>query len=326
MQRTYIGELRNHVGETVLIQGSVDVRRDHGKLVFLDIRDRSGKAQIVCLPNHPEAVVTAQELRSEWVVQIEGIVNERPEKMRTEEQNGTVELEALSITVLAQAQELPFEKDTEVNLDTYLDKLPLTLSGDKARAIFNVQTEITKAYRAFLDSEGFKEFQAPKLIGDDAEGGANVFSVPYFYDKTAHLATSPQFYKQIMVGVLERVYAIGNVYRAEKHSTTRHINEYTSMDMEMGFIADHRDIMTVETRLMHAVIKHLRENCEQEFKTLGAVFPNAPEIFPALKLREAQKILGVSEEEPDLEPEHERALCEWAAREKGSECSTGSVR
>jgi len=318
MERTLIGEVGQHAGETVSVSGWVDVRRDHGKLVFLDIRDRSGKIQTVCLPNHPEAVETAQTVRPEWVVQIDGVVNERPEKMRVEGQNGDVELEALAITILAQAQELPFEKDTEVNLDTYLDNLPLTLRSDRARAIFKVQAEITKAYRAFLDNEGFKEFQAPKLIGDDAEGGADVFSVPYFYDKTAHLATSPQFYKQIMVGVLERVYTIGNVYRAEKHATSRHLNEYTSMDAEFGFITDHRDIMALETRLLHALIEHLRETCAQEFEMLGAALPNAPDAFPVLKLREAQQILGVSEE-PDLEPEHERAICEWAKKEHDSD-------
>ena len=319
MERTLIGELGSHIGETVSINGWVDVRRDHGKLVFLDIRDRSGKVQVICATNHPEALAEGQLLRPESVVAIEGIVNERPEKMRTEGLNGNIELEATKISVLSKAQELPFEKDTEVNLDTYLDNLPLTLRSEKARAIFKVQAEIVKAYRAFLDSEGFKEFQAPKLIGDDAEGGADVFSLPYFYDKVAHLATSPQFYKQILVGVLERVYTVGNVYRAEKHSTTRHLNEYTSLDMEMGFINDHLDVMRVETRLMHSIIKHLKESCVEEFKTLGATLPDAPEEFPSLKLREAQKILGVDESEPDLEPEHERAICEWAKREHNSD-------
>ncbi|MFZ3044122.1 MAG: aspartate--tRNA(Asn) ligase [Minisyncoccia bacterium] len=324
MTRTLIGDLGSHIGKTVSISGSVDVRRDHGKLVFLDIRDRSGKVQTVCLPNHTEAVAAAQTLRPEWIVAIEGIVNERPEKMRTEGTNGNIELEATSITVLAQAQELPFEKDTEVNLDTYLDYLPLTLRSEKARAIFKVQAEIANAYRAFLDSEGFTEFQAPKLIGDDAEGGANVFSVPYFNDKVAHLGTSPQFYKQIMVGVLERVYAIGNVYRAEKHSTTRHLNEYTSMDVEMGFLKDHHDLMELETRLMHALIKHLEKTCAQEFKTLGATLPTTPKEFPVLKLREALELIFKetgrdNRNEPDLEPEDERWLSEWAAKEKGSD-------
>jgi nondiscriminating aspartyl-tRNA synthetase len=316
--------LGSHIGETVSISGWVDVRRDHGKLIFLDIRDRSGKVQVICLTDHAEALVEAQKLHPESVVSIEGKVNERPEKMCTEGQNGNVELEALAITVLAQAQELPFPKDEEVNLDTLLDYRPLTLRSERARAIFHVQAEIVNAYRGFLGVEGFTEFQAPKLIGDDAEGGADVFPVPYFYDKNAHLATSPQLYKQIMVGALERVYTVGNVYRAEKHSTTRHLNEYTSLDMEMGFIKDHRDIMDVETRLMHAVIKQLQMNCAQEFKILGAAFPIAPEKFPVLKLREALELIYKetgrdNRSEPDLEPEDERWLCEWAAKEKGSD-------
>src|SRR3989344_588884 len=324
MQRTGIVELGGHVGKAVSMSGWVDVRRDHGKLVFLDVRDRSGKVQVICQTNHAEALAEAQSLRPEWVVQVEGVVNERPEKMRTHEQNGNLELEATNIAVLARAQELPFEKDTEVNLDTYLDYLPLTLRSERAKAIFKVQAEITNAYRGFLGIEGFTEFQAPKLIGDDAEGGANVFSVPYFNDKTAHLGTSPQFYKQIMVGVLERVYAIGNVYRAEKHSTTRHLNEYTSMDVEMGFLKDHRDLMALETRLMHALIKQLQMNCEKEFKLLGAELPTAPAEFPTMKLREALELIYKetgrdNRNEPDLEPEDERWLSDWASREKRSD-------
>ncbi len=324
MERTLIGELKNHIGETVSISGWVDVRRDHGKIIFLDIRDRSGKVQVICLTNHPEAIAEGQELRPEWVVQIEGKVNERPENMRVEGFNGTIELEATAISVLARAQELPFEKDAEVNLDTYLDNLPLTLRSERARAIFTVQTEIVNAYREFLAGDDFMEFQSPKLTGEDAEGGAEVFDVPYFYDKTAHLATSPQFYKQIMVGVFERVFSIGNVYRAEKHSTTRHLNEYTSLDMEMGFIRDHRDIMAIETKLIHSIIKRLQKQCAREFEILGAVFPLAPKTFPAMKLREAQELIYKetgrdNRNEPDLEPEDERCLCEWARREHDSD-------
>lgn len=323
-ERTTIVMLGEHIDKTVSISGHVDVRRDHGKLIFLDIRDRSGRVQCVCLPHHAEALAVAETLRPEWVVSIEGVVNERPEKMRVEGTNGNLELEAVAITILAQAQELPFEKDTAVNLDTYLDYLPLTLRSERAQAIFRVQAEITNAYRGFLDLQGFTEFQAPKLIGDDAEGGANVFSVPYFNDKTAHLGTSPQFYKQIMVGVLERVYAIGNVYRAEKHSTTRHLNEYTSMDLEMGFITDHRDLMELETRLMHALITQLKMNCAGEFALLGATLPLAPETFPSLKLRDALELIYTetgrdNRGEPDLEPEDERWLSKWTLKEKGSD-------
>ena len=204
MERIYIKDLKNKIGEEVKIAGWVDVRRDHGKLIFIDLRDMSGKVQMVALPNHKEARETASKLRSEWVVEIVGKVNKRPEKMvNKDEPLGEVEVEITEVKILNEA-EIPFEKDAETNLDTYLDHLPLTLRSEKAKAIFKVQAEITKAFRGFLNKEGFTEFQSPKLIGEDAEGGANSFDVTYF-KHIAHLAQSPQLYKQIMVGVFERV-------------------------------------------------------------------------------------------------------------------------
>ncbi|MBU6323720.1 aspartate--tRNA(Asn) ligase [Patescibacteria group bacterium] len=324
MERTLIGELGRHVGETVSISGSVDVRRDQGKMVFFDFRDRSGVVQGVVLPGS-SALQAAKECRSEYVVRVEGKVNKRPEKnAKADKQNGDIELEISAMTVLTAAETLPFEPEAELNLDTYLDYLPLTLRTPRARAIFKVQSRIIAAYRAFLASEGFTEFQAPKLIGDDAEGSGEVFEVPYFYDKTAHLATSPQLYKQIMVGVFERVYATGIVFRAEKHATTRHLNEYTSLDMEMGFIEDHTDVMRMETRLMRALTEDLARNCAPEFALLGASIPSVPDEIPSLKLKEAQELIFKEtgrdhRAEPDLEPEDERWLCEWSAREKGSD-------
>lgn len=325
MNRTYIKDLSGKVGQEVSIKGFVDVRRDQGKLIFLDFRDMTGKVQGVILPNAKDAHEVGVQLRSEWVVEVTGKVNPRPEKnVQKDKLNGDIELEILGITILSKAQELPFELGSEVNLDTYLDYLPYTLRSEKGRAVFKVQAEIVKAYRIFLNNEGFTEFQAPKLIGDDAEGGANVFEVPYFGDKTAHLATSPQFYKQIMVGVLERVFCVGNVFRAEKHSTSRHINEYTSMDMEMGFIDSHVDLMDMENKLMKAIVAHLQEICAEEFKLLEAEAPQVPDIIPRLKLREAQEVIFKEKgrdnrNEPDLEPEDERDLCEWAKKEHNSD-------
>lgn len=324
MERTYIKDLKEKTGEEVVVKGWINVRRDQGKLVFFDFRDVTGLVQGVVLPKSP-AMEIAQKTRPEWVVEIKGKVNARPEKnIQKEKQNGDIELEVLEINVLSEAQELPFELGTEVNLDTYLDYLPYTLRGEKAKAVFKVQAEIAKAYRDFLNQEGFTEFQAPKLIGDDAEGGANVFEVPYFNEKTAHLATSPQFYKQMMVGVFEKVFCVGNVFRAEKHSTTRHINEYTSMDMEMGFIESHEDLMEVETRLMKFTVKHLEKTCEKEFKILSAELPEIAKTIPKLKLREAQEVIFKetgrdNRKEPDLEPEDERFLCEWAKKEHSSD-------
>ena len=323
MNRIYIKEIKNKIGEEVKLAGWVDVRRDHGKLIFIDLRDMSGKAQMVALPNHKEAHDNASKLRSEWVVEIIGKVNKRPEKMiNKNEELGEVEVEITEVKILSEA-EIPFEKDAATNLDTHLDNLPLTLRTEKAKAVFKVQAEIVKAFREFLNQENFTEFQAPKLIGEDAEGGANSFDVTYF-KHIAHLAQSPQLYKQIMVGVFERVFAVGNVYGAEKHSTTRHLNEYTSLDMEMGFIQDHTDIMKMENRLLKFVMSELTETCAKEFEFLKATVPEVPENIPAMKLREAQEIIKKETgedcvKEPDLEPQHERWLCEYAQKQFGSD-------
>ncbi len=319
MERTYIKSLNEKVGQEVTIAGWVDVRRDHGKLIFLDLRDATGKVQMVALPNHKEAHEIASTVRSEWVLEVKGKVNARPEKMvNKDEPNGKIEIEILGIKILGQAKELPFELGTEINIDTYLDNLPLTLRAPKQRAIFRVQAGIVNTYRNFFTEEGFVEIQVPKLIGDDAEGGANSFNVDYF-KHTAHLGQSPQLYKQIMVGVFERVFAIGNVYRAEKHSTTRHLNEYTSLDIEMGFIKDHTDVMNMENRFLIELEKELRTHYENDFKLLGAEIPKVPKEIPRMKLREAQALISKEtgkdiSSEPDLEPEHERWLSDYAKK------------
>jgi len=323
MPRTYIKDLKEHMGEEVTIAGWVDIRRDHGKLIFLDLRNMTGKVQMVALPNHSEAIELASKVRSEWVIEVRGIVNARPPKMVKEGLNGDIEIEMLDGMVLAEAAELPFALDAELNLDTHLDHLPLTLRTQKARAVFTVQAEIVGAFRDFLSSEGFLEVQVPKLVGGDAEGGAGVFEVDYF-GKKANLATSPQLYKQILVGAFEKVFMTGNMYRAEKHSTTRHLNEYTSLDLEFGFIKDHTDIIALETRFLAFLIERLNAHCAEAFKTLGAEIPNMPKEIPVLKLREAQEVIKKEygedcTNEPDLEPKHERWLCEYAKKEYGSD-------
>ncbi len=330
MERTYIKDLKDHVSQEVLIKGWVDVRRDQGKLIFLDFRDVSGKVQGVILPAPKNATgpSAAHEvgviLRPECVVSVKGKVNQRPPKnIQKDKQNGDIELEILEIELLSKARELPFELGSEVNLDTYLDNLPFTLRDDKHKAIFRVQAVIINAFREYLNTQGFTEFQAPKLIGEDAEGGANSFNIEYF-GHVAHLGQSPQLYKQIMVGVFERVFAAGNVYRAEKHSTTRHINEYTSLDIEMGFIKDHTDVMKMERNILAYIVKVLKEKCAAEFKLLGATIPEIPEEIPAVKLREGQEIIkkehGIDcSTEPDLEPQHERWLCEYAKKKWDSD-------
>lgn len=324
INRIKISELGQHIGEEVSIAGWVDVRRDHGKLIFIDLRDASSKVQMVVLPAHEGAVETAQKLRPEWVIRVNGVANKRPDKMIKEgQENGDVEIEVKEIEILGEAKELPFDKDSELNFDTYLDYLPLTLRTEKARAIFKVQAQIIKSFRDFLTGEGFTEFQAPKLIGDDAEGGANSFNVEYF-GHTAHLAQSPQLYKQIMVGVFERVFAAGNVYRAEKHSTTRHLNEYTSLDIEMDFITDHTDVVKMEMRFLAKIMEDLKANCAKEFALFGTDIPTVPLEVPMIKLRAAQQVIKEEfgedcSNEPDLEPQHERWLCEYSKKKFDSD-------
>ena len=172
MTRILINELKNHVGKEITLAGFIDVRRDHGKLIFIDVRDRSGLVQIVVSPKNEKAYAALKEARPEWVIEIKGIVHERPKNMVNPDiETGSIEVAAQDVVVLSKAIELPFEKDTELNLDIYLDHLPLTLRREKARSIFKVQAEIIRAYREALVEKGFVEFQAPKLVGDDAEGG-----------------------------------------------------------------------------------------------------------------------------------------------------------
>ncbi|MBU1046295.1 aspartate--tRNA(Asn) ligase [Patescibacteria group bacterium] len=324
MQRIYIKDLKEYIDQEITIAGWVNVRRDHGKLIFIDLRDRTGLVQMVALPNHAEASEMAGQLRSEWVIEVKGKVNKRPEKMiNADELNGDLEIEILDIKIISEAQELPFDRETELNLDTYFDNMPLTLRTPEKKAVFIVQAVIVQAFRKFLISEEFTEVQAPKIIGADAEGGAGVFEVDYFGNK-AYLATSPQFYKQIMVGVFERVFMTGNVFRAEKHSTSRHINEYTSLDFEMGFIESHLDIMKMENKLLKFMVGELKEKCSVEFELLGAEIPEVVDEIPHMKLKEAQEVIKkeYGEDcvgEPDLEPQHERWLCEYSRREFNSD-------
>lgn len=317
MERTLIGELSSKIGQEVLIEGWVSVRRDQGKMVFFDFRDRSGSVQGVVLPAS-EAMTAAKELRAEYVVSIQAKVNKRPEKnIKTDAQNGEIELEVLQATILS-AAEVPFELEADVNIDTYLDHQPYTLRSEKARDVFTVQATIIEAFREALRDEDFTEFQAPALVGGDAEGGAAAFKVDYYYDQKAFLATSPQLYKQIMTGVFERVFTTPKVFRGEKHATTRHLSEIVQMDFEMAFIKDHRDVMNMLEHVIKHVIAKVIEKHGDILQKRGVQAPLVPKKFPVLKLREAQEILGVAKD-PDLEPEQERQLWEWAKKEHNSD-------
>lgn len=324
MERTLISDVKEKVGEEVLINAVVSVVRQQGKMAFFDFRDRSGIIQGVVF-GKPEVLEIAKGVSEESSVAIRGTVNQRPEKMvNANVQNGDIELEISDIEILSLAEAMPFDMTAELNIDTLLDYRPLTLRRPHERAIFKVQSETLITYRQFLIENDFIEFQAPKLVGGDAEGGAEVFKVKYFKNVEASLATSPQLYKQMMVGVFERVFAVGTTFRAEKSATTRHLSEISMLDLEMGFIKDHTDVVEMVTNLMRAIVERINTNCAAELKLLGAKEALAPVSFPIMTLREAQELIkketGVDKtSEPDLEPEDERFLCEYANKNLGSD-------
>ena len=324
MQRTLITDLKSHVGETVLIKGWISVRRDQGKMVFFDIRDRSGVIQGVVLPKS-EAIETAKNTNVESAVAITGLINKRPEKnIVAGKQNGDIELQIEAIQILAQSQALPFDLSAELHLDTYLDNLPLMLHTERTRAIFTVQAAILDAYRSSLRRRGFTEFIAPALVGGDAEGGAAVFKVDYFYDRSAFLATSPQLYKQIVTGGFERAFTIAKVFRAEKSATTRHVSEITQMDFEMGFIEDEQEPMHELQTTIQDVVKEVGEKHADIFAMFKTEIPLAPAEFPVFTLQEAQALVAKEfnreiEDTRDMSPEDERQICEYTKKNLGSD-------
>jgi nondiscriminating aspartyl-tRNA synthetase len=218
----------------------------------------------------------------------------------------------------------PLNKPTiNASLPVFLDHAVIGLRHPTRRALFELSAGVMAGFRATLSRRGFTEVQTPKLVASATESGANVFGVDYF-GRRAYLAQSPQFYKQIMVGVYERVFEVGPVFRAEPHDTVRHINEYVSLDVEMGFIRDHRDVMAMLTEVMRGIVAHLRQNCAAELSALQVRMPEVPAQIPALYFPEAQEMILARwgedcRGEPDLAPQHERWLGEWAREEHGSD-------
>lgn len=326
MERTLISELKNKVGETVTIKGWISVRRDQGKMVFFDIRDRSGTVQGVVLPKS-EAIETAKDTRLESVVAIEGKVNERPEKNKNPKvQNGDIELEILGLSIISQAEVLPFDMSAaglNLELTTELDHRALTLRHPRLQAIFKVQAVIIDSFREYMKSQDFFEFQAPSIAPATAEGGAEVFEVQYF-DKKAYLSQSPQLYKQIVMTAFERVFSVNKVFRAEPSATTRHLTEIVSLDAEMAFIDSWEDVRDMSEATVRYILEEVKTKCARELEFLGAELPTMIEKTPTLSLIEAQEkikektgrnVVG----EKDLNPEDERELCAILKEETGSD-------
>lgn len=324
VDRTLILDCNQNIGKEVKISGWVSSHRDHGKIVFLDVVDRSGLIQVVVLKPQESG---ASDLRSQDVVSIIGTVNQRPEKLVNPElPTGKIEVLADKIEVLSKAQELPFDmggKDLDLQLPTLLDYRGLTLRHPKVKAIFKIQEIVIDAFRQALKEKDFTEFQAPVIIPQTAEGGAEVFEVKYF-DHKAFLAQSPQFYKQILVGVYERVFTVNKTLRAEPSVTTRHLTEATTLDAEMGFIESWQDLMDMAEYVIKFIFKRVEVEGSEILKMYDTTVPQVSDKIPRIKLREAQKIIFErtgrdNRNEPDLEPEDEREICKWAAEKHGSD-------
>ena len=300
MQRILSTELPAHAGERVTVAGWVHRRRLLKSVAFLIVRDAAGFTQVVTGPDD------LRELTEESVVEVTGTVTANADAP------AGAELTAPRIRVLsAVTVPLPLELHRPAltaTLPTQLDHAALTLRHPaKARAL-RVAAAATGGFRAALAAQRFVEIHTPKIVASATESGANVFRIDYF-GRPGYLAQSPQFYKQLMVGVFERVYEVGPVFRAEPHDTARHLAQYTSLDAELGFVRDHRDVMEVLTTVLAGMA--------------AAVAPWAhlgvPAQIPAVHFTEALRIAGAPADEPDLAPAHERALGEWARREHGSE-------
>lgn len=321
MERVLIAETPKKIGGKVRLAGWVSSRRDHGQLVFIDLRDRSGTVQVV-------GGEELDELKPEYVAAIEGEVCKRPEKMINPDlETGKVEVRAAKVQTLARSAVLPFDmgkKELVLELPTLLDYRSLALRHPSVQAIFKVQETIIQAFREVMQKEGFIEFEAPTIVPAATEGGAEVFRVDY-YGYKVYLSQSPQLYKQMMVSVFERVYTVARAYRAEPSRTTRHLSEYISLDCEFGFIDSWLDLLTMAEKAIRGIFEAIEKRNSLELELYKVCLPKLPKNeIPRIKMREAQKIVlertgRDNRKAPDLEPEDEREICAWALENHDSD-------
>lgn len=320
MQRTLTCDVKPHVGKEIMVRGWLHKKRLLGGLNFINIRDRSGIVQIVL--NKDKEIEKLRGMQTGTVLTVEGMVVEEPRAP------GGAELHNAVVTVeVAVTDESPIEIDKPLshkpeNLDTLFDNRVIGLRNLQEQAIFKVQAEVEESIRAYLKSQDFTQFNSPKLLPGATEGGAEVFKLDYF-GKEATLAQSAQFYKQMMVGVFERVFEINPTYRAEPSATTRHMTEFITVDVEMGFIA-FPDLLDLLSNLLNAVVNDVWEKAENQLKMWEAKKPILPAKIPVLTMAEIHekctKATGTDTTgELDLRPDEERWVCEYATKELGSE-------
>ncbi|CAN5697325.1 aspartate--tRNA(Asn) ligase [soil metagenome] len=310
--RVPAASLSEHIGETVHIAGWLHRYRQLGKISFLILRDRSGLAQIVV--GNPVLQDEIARLGNESVLLVRGTPTLEPQAP------GGIEIHDPAVEVLSPVDEqLPFElymPEIGAQLPTILDHATVANRHPARKSYFEISAALVRGFRSGLSGAGFTEIFSPKLVGSATESGSNVFELGYF-GRPAYLAQSPQFYKQMMVGVLERVFEVGPVFRAEPHDTARHLNEYVSLDAEMGFIGDHHDVLQTLRDTIAAMIDEVATTVGRE---TALDLPAVPDEIPVLHFADAMELLGHgSEAADDLAPADERELGRWAVDEHGSD-------
>jgi nondiscriminating aspartyl-tRNA synthetase len=317
--RIWTSELPGRIGERVRVAGWLHHQRRLSRLTFLLLRDARGIVQVVL--EGEEQIAQAAPLSPETVLEIEALV------VASEQAPGGVELREPKLRVIApSAGKPPVElrrPELREQLPTLLDHAAVALRHPRRRAIARVAAMAVAGYREALDELGFTEIQTSKLTATATESGANVFRLDYF-GRPAYLAQSPQFFKQTMVGVFERVYEVGPVFRAEPHDTARHLAEYVSLDAEIGFIDDHFTVMRFAREAVAGMVEKVRHRARDAVELLAVRLPEVPEEIPVIDFVAAQELIHTATGEnpagePDLAPAHERWLGEWALREHGSE-------
>lgn len=312
-ERVLSKEVEKFDGKSVLIEGRIFSVRKLGGVSFVLVEDRSGIIQTVW--------------EKEIDTKVGDIISVFGVAKKDERAQGGCEIKGDTLTVITRSEiELPYDpsvKELNLNLSTLLDNRVVTVRHQRVKAIFHLYDISLKAYEQVMREEGFTEIKTPKLLGSLTEGGANFFKVKYF-DREAFLAQSPQFYKQIMVGAFERVFEIGPVFRAEPHFTTRHINEYISLDAEMGFIESDEDIRKEINIVLRKMFQIIKDEGKQYLEFLDITIDEVPAEIPTIKLAEAKKIIKEKynhevSPDTDIDPEGERLICRYAKEKWNSD-------
>ncbi|MGI8824701.1 MAG: aspartate--tRNA(Asn) ligase [Chloroflexota bacterium] len=313
LQRTLNRDLPAKKGERVRLEGWVHAVRRFGTVNFLILRDRSGMAQVIL---EPEQVGRLEGLQVETIVDVIGTAVEE------ERASNGIEVRDVDLRITTPVTEvLPFEINKKVlkpSLDVFLNHAPVGLRFPAKQSIFRIYSDLLFGFRDYLLRRDFVEIHTPSLVGSATEGGANVFTMDYF-GRSAYLAQSPQLYKQIMVGVFERVFEIGPAFRAEEHYTVRHTNEYNSLDVEVGFIRGYEEVLDLLIELLEHMLQVVTERRGSDVQALGVKMPRFGDV-PRIKFRDAQDLIlkwhgEDRSQEPDLSPQDERWLGEWAGQE-----------